>query len=78
MSRPVETAVVTAPPITLDDIRHKALRIRDEVTDEARAQVSERRNQMVLVGVVAVVAALSLVYYVGTRAGRAACEPPTS
>lgn len=77
MSTPVDTVAVEAAPITLDDIRHKTLRIRDDVVDEAREQVSERRNQMVLVGVVAVVAALSLVYYFGTRAGRAACGPPT-
>lgn len=76
MSKPVETIVVPVAPITLDDIRHKALRIRDEVAEEAREQVSERRGQIVVVGVVAVVAVLSLAYYVGTRAGRAACEPP--
>ncbi|HEY5548985.1 MAG TPA: hypothetical protein VIL17_05270 [Coriobacteriia bacterium] len=77
MSKPVETVAVPVAPITLDDIRHKALHIRDEVVEEAREQVSERRGQIIIIGVVAVVAALSLVYYVGTRAGRAACEPPT-
>jgi hypothetical protein len=74
MSNPEDTVIVSASPITLDDIRHKALRIRDEITVEAREQVSERRTQMILVGVVAVVAAFSLVYFVGTRAGRSACE----
>lgn len=67
---------VPAAPITLDDLRHKALRIRDDVTDEVHAQIDERRNQIVLVGVVALVAALSVAYLVGTRAGRRAVTPP--
>lgn len=71
MSTPIETAV---SPITLEDIRHKALRIRDDVADEARTQVSERGTQIVLAGILGVVVVLSLAYYVGTRAGRAAAS----
>jgi hypothetical protein len=63
-------------PITLDDIRHKALRIRDEVKDEVTEQVGGRRAQLIAVGVVAVVAVIGIAYFVGSRAGRRAAEPP--
>jgi hypothetical protein len=65
-----------AAPITLDDLRHKALKIREDVVDEAKATIADRGTQMILVGVVAVVAVISLAYFVGTRAGRRAAEPP--
>lgn len=75
MSKPIETATPPAAAITLEDLRHKALRIRDDVADEARSQMTERGTQIVLVGVVAIVVAVSFAYYVGTRAGRAAIRP---
>ena len=65
-----------AEPITLDDLRHKALAIRTEVEDEVRSQVTERRTQIALVGAIAFVAVLSLAFYAGTRAARRAAEPP--
>ena len=61
-------------PITLDDIRHKAMAIRTDVEDEVREQVRSRRNQIVIVGAVAVLAAFSLVYFLGARAGRSGAE----
>jgi hypothetical protein len=64
-----------AGAITLEDLRHKALKIREDVADEAKAAVAERGTQMVLVGVVAVLAVISIAYFVGTRAGRRAAEP---
>jgi hypothetical protein len=67
---------VPAEPITLDDLRHKALKIREDVVDEAKATVADRGTQMILIGVVAVVAVISLAYLVGTRAGRRAAEFP--
>jgi len=69
---------VTAPaeaPITLDDLRHKALRIRAEVRDEIDEQVNDRRNQIILVGVVAIFAVAGIAYLAGTIAGRRAAEP---
>jgi hypothetical protein len=63
-------------PITLDDIRHKALRIRDEVKDEVSEQVADRRNQLIAVGAVALVVVIGIAYFFGTRAGRRAAEPP--
>ena len=61
-------------PITLDDLRHKAMAIRDEVKDEVREQVTERRNQIIVIGVVAVVAVISIAYFAGSMAGRRATE----
>jgi hypothetical protein len=63
-------------PITLDDIRHKALRIRDEVKDEVDEQIHDRRAQIVAVGVVAVVAVIGIAYMFGSMAGRRAAKPP--
>jgi hypothetical protein len=62
-------------PITLDDIRHKALRIRDEVKDEVETQVHDRRNQIVVVGVVAFIAVAGIAHLAGSIAGRRSVEP---
>jgi len=75
MSDPSRPVVLAEAPITLDDIRHKALRIRDEVTEEIDVQVNDRRNQIIVVGVVAVVAVIGIAYMAGTIAGRRASEP---
>jgi len=75
VSRSSEPAV-PAEPITLDDLRHKALKIREDVVDEAKATIADRGTQMVVIGIAAVVAVISLAYFVGTRAGRRAVEPP--
>ncbi len=74
MSEQTERAVVPAAAISLEDLRHKALAIREDVVDEARAQIAERGTQIVIVGVVAVIAVISLAYFFGTRAGRRAAE----
>lgn len=62
-------------PITLDDIRHKALHIRDEVKDEVQTQVLDRRAQLVAIGVFAVLAVVGIAYFAGSRAGRRASAP---
>lgn len=66
----------TEHPITLDDIRHKALRIRDEVREEVTETVADRGAQMIVIGVVAVVAVIGIAYALGAAAGRRAAEPP--
>jgi cob(I)alamin adenosyltransferase len=76
VSKSSEVAAVRAEPITLDDLRHKALKIREEVVDEAKATIADRSTQIILVGLVAAVAVISLAYVVGTRAGRRAAELP--
>jgi hypothetical protein len=65
-------------PITLDDLRHKALHIRDEVKDEIDVQVNDRRNRIIVVGVVAVFAVVGIAYLAGTIAGRRAAQPPAT
>jgi hypothetical protein len=65
-----------AAPITLDDLRHKALAIRSEVEDEVHEQVTERRTRLVGIGVLALVTVVSLAYLVGSSAGRRAAETP--
>ncbi len=69
--RPLEAS----GPITLDDVRHKALHIRDEVKEEVAEQVSSRRGRLLAVGVVAVFAVIGVAYLAGTIAGRRAVEP---
>jgi len=75
MSTLTESVALPAAPITLEDLRHKALKIREDVVDEAKTTVAERGTQVVLIGVVALVAVISVAYFVGTRAGRRAAEP---
>jgi len=76
MSEPSAAGSLPSAPITLEDLRHKALRIREEVVEEAKATVADRGTQIVVIGVVAVLAVISIAYLVGTRAGRRAVEPP--
>jgi hypothetical protein len=64
-----------AHAITLDDIRHKALAIREDVRDEVREQVAERRNQALVVGAVVVLAVIGIAYFAGSRACRRDVEP---
>jgi hypothetical protein len=76
MSADLESPMPDAPAaeITLDDLRHKALHIRDEVRDEARDLVARRRVQMVAGAVVGLLVVVSVAYFVGTRMGRASIE----
>jgi hypothetical protein len=75
MSENTAAMAPAAAPITLDDMRHKALRIRDEVKGEVEVQVHDRRNQIILVGVVAIFAVAGIAYLAGSIAGRRAAEP---
>lgn len=60
--------------ITVDDLKQKTIQVRDLAEAETRAvtrTVLERDvTKVVAVGVVAVVAALSLAYYLGARSAR--------
>ena len=70
----VPVRAVPSAPINLEDLRHKALAIREDVTDEVRMLADERGTQIVIGAVVVVVAVISLAYYFGSRAGRRAVE----
>lgn len=76
MSDKLAVPALAKAPITLEDLRHKALRIRDEVKGEVEEQVNDRRNQIIIVGVVAVFAVVGLAYLAGSIAGRRAATPP--
>lgn len=58
---------ITAPSITVDDLKRKALQIKDMAERETREIARERGSQIVLVGAIAVLAAVSIAYYLGTR-----------
>jgi hypothetical protein len=58
--------------ITLDDLRHKALAIRDTATDEARRLAKANTTRIVIASAVVCAVALSMAYYMGTRAARRA------
>lgn len=53
--------------VTVEDLRRKALHIRDMTEVEVRHIAAERATMVVAVGVVAVVAAISIAYYLGSR-----------
>lgn len=57
----------SAAPITVEDLKRKAAHIRDMTEVEARHIAEERATTAVIVGVVAVVAAISIAYYLGSR-----------
>lgn len=54
-------------PITVEDLRQKALQIKDLTEAEVRLLLQERRSKAILVGAVALVAVISIAYYLGTR-----------
>lgn len=67
MSDILTPRAVHAPAITVDDLRRKAVHIKDMTEVEVRQLTDERMTQIVLVGAVALLAAVSIAYYLGTR-----------
>lgn len=61
-----ETTPAVAP-ITVEDLRRKAVHIKDMAEAEARVIMDDQRSKVLLVGAVAVLAAVSIAYYLGTR-----------
>lgn len=53
--------------ITVDDLRQKVMHIRDLAEVEARTVARERATAIVAVGAVAIIAAVSIAYYLGSR-----------
>lgn len=62
--------------ITVDDLRHKALAVQKVATDEVKRVTGTSALRAVLVGAAVVAVALSVAYYVGSRAGAKAAETP--
>lgn len=71
------STAITAPPeerITIDDLKHKALAVQKVSTDEVKRVAGTSAVRAVLVGAAVVAIALSVAYYVGSRAGAKAAE----
>jgi len=63
-----------AERITVDDLKHKALAIQQVATEEVKRVTGTSALRAVLVGAAVVAVALSVAYYVGSRAGARAAE----
>lgn len=63
-------------PLTVDDLKHQALRIRDTAEAEVRSQLEGQalRNAAIVAGVV--LFAIGAAYFLGTRRAVACPEPP--
>lgn len=61
-------ATTDIAPISVDDIRRKAMHIKDMAEVEVHTLVDDRRSQLIAIGVVAFAVGLSLAYYLGRRA----------
>ena len=57
----------TDRPITVEDLRRKALRIKDQAESEVLRLREERATQVVAAGVAVVLVAVTLAYYLGRR-----------
>ncbi|MRS12617.1 MAG: hypothetical protein EG823_06055 [Actinobacteria bacterium] len=55
------------PGITVDDLKRKAIQIKDMAEAEVRVVAEERAAKLLLVGAVALIAVVSVAYYLGTR-----------
>lgn len=70
MSDKLAVAESAAPAITVDDLKRKAVHIKDMAESEVRTLADERAAQVVLIGAVVVLAAVSIAFFLGTRARR--------
>ncbi len=55
------------PRLTIDDLRHKAEGVRDLAKAEVTHVVKEESTKAIVVGVAAVLVAVSIAYYLGSR-----------
>ncbi|MBN2247093.1 MAG: hypothetical protein JW733_00190 [Coriobacteriia bacterium] len=60
-------AAIASRQLTVDDLKQKALHIRDLAESETREMFQRDATKVLMIGAVAVVAALSIAYYLGTR-----------
>ncbi|MHB1340614.1 MAG: hypothetical protein ACYC77_02430 [Coriobacteriia bacterium] len=56
--------------ITVEELRAKAVRIKNMAETEVRHVAEERVTQLVVAGVVVVIAAVSIAYFLGSRRSR--------
>lgn len=64
------TDTALGAPITLDDVKHKALALRNDVEVEMKRELDQRGTQMVLIGAAVVVAVIGIAYFAGVRAAK--------
>lgn len=53
--------------LTVDDLKQKALHIRDLAESETRSVLAHDTTKVLIAGAVMVVAVVSIAYYLGTR-----------
>ncbi len=70
MNERLATTPATGTAITVDDLKRKAVHIKDMAEAEVRTLADERAAQVVLVGAVIVLAAVSIAFFLGTRSVR--------
>lgn len=67
----ISSAASDEQRITIDDVKHRAVAVRDLAASEARRAArtvfAEKATRAAVLGVVAVVALTSFAYYLGTR-----------
>jgi hypothetical protein len=56
--------------LTVDDVRHHAEEVRDLAKESVRRLAQEQATKAVVVGAAAIVAAISVAYWLGSRAAR--------
>lgn len=65
---------VLSSKLTIDDVKRHAQEVRDMAVDEAQSVVEEVRSRGVIIGVVAITIAVSVAFYLGTRAAARAYD----
>lgn len=55
--------------LTVDDVKHHVQEVRDLAVNQAKELSQTQASKALVVGAVAVVAAISLAYYLGSRSG---------
>jgi len=58
---------MSAKKLTIDDVRHHAEDVQDLAKAEVRDFFDEKGTQAAIIGIVAVVAAVSIAFYLGSR-----------
>ena len=68
--RPARPVSAIPERITTDDLRHKALAVRDMAKDEARHALEDNTVRVVLASALIFAVAVSVAYYYGRNAAR--------
>lgn len=58
---------MTPKKLTVDDVRHHAEEVRDLAVSEVKKVTEAQATKVVVIGAIALVAAVSLAYYLGSR-----------